>query len=43
MLTLFWTNFKLGLEKQIVEVVVNSDGNAKVTLGVSEFFVLRTT
>jgi hypothetical protein len=34
MLTLFWTNLKLGLEKHIVEVVVNSDGNAKVTLGV---------
>jgi hypothetical protein len=34
MLILFWTNFKLGLEKHIVEVVVISDGNVKVTLGV---------
>jgi hypothetical protein len=34
MSTLFWTNFKLGLKKHIVEVVVSSDGNAKLTLGV---------
>ncbi len=43
MMTLFWTNFKLGLDNHIVEVVVNNDGNDKVTLGVSELFVLITT
>ncbi len=43
MLTLFWTGFKLGSEKHTVEVVVNSDGDAKVTSGVSELSLLKTT
>ncbi|KAH9566115.1 hypothetical protein CY35_04G112900 [Sphagnum magellanicum] len=35
--------FKLGSEKHTVEVVVNSDGDAKVTSGVSELSLLKTT
>ncbi|CAK9875220.1 unnamed protein product [Sphagnum jensenii] len=35
--------FKLGSEKHTVEVVVNSEGDAKVTSGVSELSLLKTT
>jgi hypothetical protein len=37
------TGFKLGSGKHTVEVVVGSDGRAKVTSGLSDLALLKTT